>query len=128
VIAVAVGLVAISVALTGLVVTMGVWLHSANADRLNAADLIDGQRKLVAEYKSKYDTEFVAHTVTSERLKTEQNLRAIAEAQRTAAQQKTQRLLAQHLTSASEDQVVEIVRDVFSTPLSLIKGDELERP
>jgi len=120
VIAIAVGLVALSTALTAAVITCGIWLHSANADRFNAADLIDGQRKLVAEYKSKYDTEFVAHTVTGERLKTEQNLRAIAEAQRNEAQRKCRAYLARSLAGATEDDVNAVLADLFAPVLAVV--------
>ena len=95
-------------------------LMPLTADRFNAADLIDGQRKLVAEYKSKYDTEFVAHTVTGERLKTEQNLRAIAEAQRNEAQRKCRAYLARSLEGATEDDVNAVLADLFAPVLAVV--------
>jgi hypothetical protein len=125
VIAICIGLAALSAALTGFVITMGVWLHSANDDRLHAADMIDGQRKLVAEYKSKYDLEFVAHGVTQRELEQERQLRAVAEAQRNAAQRKAREFLSKTLTN---EELAHVMGDLFSVPLSLVPGAELEKP
>ena len=119
-IAICIGLVALSTLLAGAVITCGIWLHSANADRLNAADLIDGQRKLVAEYKHKFDAEFVAHVVTTKRLDQEQTLRAIAESQRNEAQRKCRAYLARSLEGATEDDVNAVLADLFASPLVLV--------
>lgn len=126
-IAVAIGLVALSTALTAAVITMGIWLHSANADRLNAADLIDGQRKLVAEYKSKYDTESVAHTVTSKALTQEQQLRGVAEARLKEAQTRLSAYLAQNLRGATEDEINAVLVDLFASPLGLVPAPSPRR-
>lgn len=119
-IALCVTLALLSTTLTAFVITMGVWLHSANADRLNAADLIDGQRKLVAEYKSKYETEFAAHTVTSIGLDNERQLRGVAEAQRNAAQAKARAYLARSLEGATEDDINAVLADLFAVHLSVV--------
>ena len=119
-IAVAIGLVALSTALTAAVITMGIWLHSANADRLNAADLIDGQRKLVAEYKSKFDTESVAHVVTSKQLEIERQLRGVAESQRNTAQAKARAYLARSLEGATEDDINAVLADLFAVSLAVV--------
>lgn len=115
-----IGLVAISVSLTGFTITCGVWLHSANADRLNAADLIDGQRKLVAEYKHKFDTELVAHTVTAKQLEQERQLRGVAEARLKEAQTRLSAYLAQNLRGATEDEINAVLVDLFASPLGLV--------
>jgi hypothetical protein len=125
VIALCIGLAALSAMLAGFVITMGVWLHSANADRLGAADMIDGQRRLVAEYKAKYDAESVAHTVTSQQLADEQHLRSIAEAQRNEAERRARAYLSKTLTN---EELAHVVTQLFATPLSLVPGSELEKP
>jgi hypothetical protein len=120
VVALAIGLVALSATLTAAVITCGIWLHSANADRLNAADLIDGQRKLVAEYKHKYDAESVAHTVTTAQLAQEKQLRAVAEAQRNEAQRKCRAYLARSLKDATEDDINAALADLFAVSLAVV--------
>lgn len=119
-IAICVGLVALSAMLAGFTITAGVWLHTANDERLNAADLLDGQRKLVAEYKSKYDTELVAHTVTSTQLKQERDLRGVAESQRNEAMRKTRELLRANLEHASDDEIRELVASAFTVALAVV--------
>ena len=119
-IAICIGLVALSTLLAGATITCGIWLHSANADRLNAADLIDGPRKLVAEYKHKFDTEFAAHTVTGKLLSQEKQLRGVAEARLKEAQTRLSAYLAQNLRGATEHEINAVLADLFASPLGLV--------
>lgn len=119
-IAIAIGLTALSLALAGFTVLQGKWLHDAGKEAAAYADNIDGQRKLVAEYKSKYETEFVAHGVTQRELEQERQLRGVAEAQRNEAQRKTRDLLREHAKDASDDEISEMVAGAFSSPLALV--------
>lgn len=115
-----IALAALSTLLVGFVITCGVWLHSANADRLNAADVVDGQRKLVAEYKSKYEVEYAAHSVTQRELDQEKQLRGVAEAQRNEAERKTRELLTAHVKDASDDEIRAMVASAFRSPLAVV--------
>lgn len=119
-IVIAVGLTALSLALAGLVVLQGKWLHDAGKEATAYADNIDGQRKLVAEYKSKYETEFVAHGVTTRELEQERQLRGVAEAQRNEAQSRCRAYLAQSMTHATKDDVNAVLADLFAAPLSVV--------
>ena len=119
-IAICIGLVALSTLLAGATITCGVWLHSASADRLNAADLIDGQRKLVAEYKHKFDTEFTAHVVTSKRLANEEQSHAAVVVQRDQALAKCRAYLARSLRDATEDDINAVLADLFAPVLAVV--------
>lgn len=121
-IALAIGLAALSATLTGFVILQGVWLHSSNRDTTAYADHLDGQRKLVAEYKSKYDVEFAAHAVTQRELEQEKQLRAVAEAQRNEAQRRVQDLLRSHMASATENEIRALTAAAFASPLSVVAG------
>jgi hypothetical protein len=127
VIAVAISLAAISLGLVGFTITCGVWMRADKREIAAYADNLDGQRKLVAEYKHKYDTEFVAHTVTTTRLAQEQDLRAVAEAQRNEAMRKARAYLARSMEGATKDDVNAVLADLFASPLSLVPQPEAGR-
>jgi hypothetical protein len=123
-------LIAVAVAaasLVGFLITQAIWLHSANEARLHAADIIDGQRKLVAEYKSKYDVEFVAHSVAQRELEQERQLRGVAEAQRNAAQRHVQDLLRSHIATATEDDIRALTATAFASPLAVVPAQPARR-
>lgn len=125
-IAICIGLVALSAALTGFVITAGVWMRSDRRELGAITDNLDGQRKLVAEYKHKYDTELAAHGVTTARLTAEQNLRAVAEAQRNEAQRKCRAYLARSMEGATKDDVNAVLAGLFVSPLNLVPQPEAE--
>lgn len=126
-IAAVIGLIALSTLLASATVTCGVWLHSANESRLHAADLIDGQRKLVAEYKSKYEVEFAAHSVTTRELEQERQLRGVAEAQRNEATRRVHDLLRSHIATATEDEIRALTAAAFASPLSVVPAPAARR-
>jgi hypothetical protein len=127
VIAAVLALTGLSLALTGFTITCGVWMRSDRRELAAIADNLDGQRKLVAEYKHKFDTEFVAHGVTTARLVQEQNLRAVAEAQRNEAMRKSRAYLARSMEGATKDDVNAVLADLFASPLSLVPQPEAGR-
>jgi hypothetical protein len=120
VIALAIALAAANVVLTGFVVTCGVWMRSDKREFSAVVDNLDGQRKLVAEYKHKADTEHAAHTVTTAQLATERNLRAVAEAQRNEAMRRSRAYLAQSMSHATESEINEVRAGLFASVLSLV--------
>jgi hypothetical protein len=127
VIALSIGLAALSALLAGFVITCGVWMRSDRREFVAITDNLDGQRKLVAEYRHKFETEFAAHTVTTARLTTEQNLRAVAEAQRNEAQRKCRAYLARSMEHATKDEINEVLADLFASPLSVVPKPEAGR-
>jgi hypothetical protein len=127
VIAICIGLVIMSTATTGFIITMGVWLRADKRELGALVDNLDGQRKLVAEYKHRFDTEFVAHGVTTTRLVQEQDLRAVAEAQRNEAMRKARAYLARSMEGATKDDVNAVLADLFASPLSLVPRAETGR-
>jgi hypothetical protein len=122
--ALAIGLAALSATLAAFVITQGIWLHSANKERDAIVDNLDGQRKLVAEYKGKYDTETVAHTVTTTKLKEEQELRAAAVKQRDDALAKCRAYLARTLEGGTKDDINAVLADLFAPHLSVVPKPE----
>ena len=126
-IAVCIALAGIAAALTGFVITCGIWLRSDRRELSAITDNLDGQRKLVAEYKHKFDTELAKHTVTTKRLEQEQTLRAIAEAQRNEAQRKCRAYLTANLQGASNDEIAAVVSDLFAAGLSVVPSPEPRR-
>jgi hypothetical protein len=109
-----IGLIAISVSLTGFSITLGVWLHSANASKENLRDTLDAEQVQSQEWRAKYETELVAHGVCIRQRDTEHELRVIAEAQRNAAQSRVRDLLRSHMEKATDDEIREITERAFS--------------
>ena len=105
---------------TGAVVTFALLGRKDAATLRDVVDLLDGQRKLVAEYKHKYDTEQVAHSVTTKALDQEKTLCAIAQAQRNEAQRRVRELLGKHIATATEEEIRALTADAFSSPLSVV--------
>ena len=85
-----------------------------------AGDLLNEERGISRQYKSERDIEVAAHAVTRKRLEQEQNLRAIAEAQRNEAQRKVRDMLTKHMRNATDDEIRALTADAFSSPLSLV--------
>src|SRR5688500_15384552 len=104
-IAVCISLAAIALAATGFIITCGVWMRADRRELGAITDNLDGQRKLVSEYKHKYDTEFVAHGVTAKRLANEEQAHAAAAARAIAAEEKCRAYLARSLNGATEDEI-----------------------
>lgn len=130
VIALAIGLVALSAALTAAVIACGKWLHDANREIGNLRDRLADADSREDQYRSERDLEVTAHAVTRDLLRQEQTLRAIAEAQRNEAMRKSRELLAKHMRDATDDEIRETVRDLFETPLSVVPrppGDGVRR-
>lgn len=113
-------LVAALVVCTGTVVTFALLGRKDAAKVLAMADLLDGQRKLVAEYKHKFDTEYAKHGVTAKALEQEKTLCAIAQAQRNQAQHRVRELLGKHITTATDEEIRALTVDAFSSPLSVV--------
>jgi methylmalonyl-CoA mutase N-terminal domain/subunit len=120
------------ISLAGLLILLltstGVWLHAEVSEGKHVRDRLDEQTKVSAEYQHERDVSVAAHAVTRDQLATETTLRAIAEAQRNEAQRKLRAYLARNLATASEQEITDVINDVFATPLSLVPGSELERP
>ena len=113
-IALCIALVAVNAALTGFLVTLGVWLHSANASKEHLRDALDSERVQSQEWRGKYETEVVTHGVCIKQRDTEHELRVIAEAQRNAAQSRVRDLLRSHMEKATDDEIREITDRAFS--------------
>lgn len=88
---------------------------------LNAHDSMASLNALLTSSES-------AREVAEARLKTEMDLRAIAEAQRNEAQRKARAYLAQNLAHASDKEIQDAVTEMFATPLSLAPDTALKRP
>jgi hypothetical protein len=120
------------VSLAGLLVLMltstGVWLHAEISEGKRIRDRLDEEKKLSAEYQHERDATVAKLKVAEGLLAQEKNLRVIAESQRNAAQQKARAYLARNLVTASENEITDVVQELFSTPLALVPGNELERP
>jgi hypothetical protein len=120
------------VSLAGLLVLMltstGVWLHAEISEGKRIRDRLDETKALSAEYQHQRDVLTAELAVTEDLLAQEKNLRVIAESQRNAAQQKARAYLARNLVTASENEITDVVQELFSTPLALVPGNELERP
>jgi hypothetical protein len=120
------------VSLAGLLVLMltstGVWLHAEISEGKRIRDRLDEEKKLSAEYQHERDATVAKLKVAEDLLAQEKNLRVIAESQRNAAQQKARAYLARNLVTASENEITDVVQELFSTPLALVPGNELERP
>jgi hypothetical protein len=112
----------------GLLAPALVWLHAEINEGKHIRDRLDEEMKLGAQYRSERDIEVAAHAVTKDLLDKEQHLRAATEAQRNDAMRRARAYLAQSLANASEEEISEAVVELFSTPLSLLPGNELERP
>jgi formate dehydrogenase maturation protein FdhE len=111
-----------------LLASTGVWLHAEVSEGKRLRDTLDSQRELAGKYQHERDVEVAAHAVTKDQYATEKTLRAIAETQRNEAQRKLRAYLARNLATASEQEITDVINDVFATPLSLVPGSELERP
>ena len=121
-------IIGLSVLFISMLAPALIWLHAEINEGKHIRDRLDEQMKLASQYESERDVEVAAHAVTKDELATEKNLRAIAEAQRNEAQRKARAYLAQNLAHASDKEITDAVGEIFSTPLSLLPGSELERP
>lgn len=114
---VAIGLVALSTLLTGAVITCGVWLRG---DR----NTIDNLRDTLESTRDRADLAESDAATLRKRLEVEQNLRAIAEAQRNEAQRKTRDLLRKHLETATDDEIRALTADAFSGLSSVPRSED----
>jgi hypothetical protein len=121
-------LVSIAGLLALMLTSTGVWLHAEISEGKHLRDSLDQEQRIAFEYKHERDVLTAELAVAKDQLATEHNLRTIAESQRNAAQQKARAYLAQHLATAGENEITDVVQELFSTPLSLVPGSELERP
>jgi hypothetical protein len=121
-------LIGLSVLLASMLVPTGAWLHAEISEGKRIRDRLDEEKKLSAEYQHERDVTVAKLKVTEDLLTQEKNLRVIAESQRNAAQQKARAYLARNLVTASENEITDVVQELFSTPLALVPGNELERP
>jgi hypothetical protein len=120
VIAICIGLVALAAGTTGFMVTLGIWLHSANASRDTLRDTLDATERVSNEWEHKYESQLnVAKAAMSDR-DAERSKRQIVEAQLTAAQERLADLLRRYLRNATDEEIREISRDVFTFPLSVV--------
>lgn len=120
VIAVAIGLVALSAALTAAVITCGVWLRGETNEGKRLRDTLESTR--VRADLAEHDA-----ATLRKRLEVEQNLRAIAEAQRNEAQRKTRDLLRKHLETATDDEIRALTADAFSGLSSVPRSEDGDR-
>jgi hypothetical protein len=121
-------LVSIAGLLALMLTSTGVWLHAEISEGKHLRDSLDQEQRLAFEYQHERDATVAKLKVTEDLLAQEKNLRVIAESQRNAAQQKARAYLARNLATASENEITDVVQELFSTPLSLVPGSELERP
>jgi hypothetical protein len=109
-----------TLALAAFVITQAIWLHSANRERDNLRDTLDAEQTHAQKWRSKYETELATHQACIKQRDTEHNLRVIAESQRNEAQRKCRAYLARNILGATNDELNEILGDLFSAPLSVV--------
>lgn len=119
-IAIAIGLVALSTLLAGATVTCGVWLHSANADKEHLRDTLDSTRAASSEWEHKYNSEVVTHGACIKQREAERELRVIAESQRNSAQARVRELLKEHAKDATDDEINELLSVAFGPALGVV--------
>ncbi len=124
-IAVCIGLTALSLALTGLCIACGKWLHDSNEERSHLRDRLENGDAREDEYKSQRDVLDAKCNVLTKRLEQETQLRTIAEMQRNDAMRKATACLATHMKDATNEEIESTARELFRTPLSILPGNEL---
>jgi hypothetical protein len=87
--------------------------------RLDARALSDARVK-AADAQRRFELEQAEHAATRNRLDQENKLRVIAESQRNAAEGRVRELLVAHAKDATDDEIREMVRDAFASPLSVL--------
>jgi hypothetical protein len=112
----ALGLVAL---LVPSVITMAFWARKDGSDMRALGDLLDGERKLSAEYKSQRDVLAMQQTATTHELEQERTLRKLVEAQREEAQERVRSYLARSLATATQHEIDEAIADLFRRAPSL---------
>lgn len=107
---------AVTYALVGLCVllattasALAIWCHSLISDVRSAA-----------EYRRDRDLQAVELASVRKALALEQSLRTIAESQRNEAMRRTRDLLAQHAKDMTDDEIREMVRAAFASPLVVV--------
>jgi CRISPR/Cas system CMR subunit Cmr4 (Cas7 group RAMP superfamily) len=120
-------LVSIAGLLALMLTSTGVWLHAEISEGKLLRDSLDQEQRLSFEYQHERDVMVAKLKVAEDLLAQEKNLRVIAESQRNAAQQKARAYLAQHLVTASENEITDVVQELFSTPLSVVGDSALMR-
>jgi hypothetical protein len=133
-------LLGLSILLLAILTPTLVWLHAEVSEGKHLRDRLDEEMKLGAQYRSERDVEVQAHAVIADQLKTEKQLRAVAEAQRNEAMRRARAYLAQSLANASEGDIDAAIVDLFSSPLGVVRpqvpaasrpapgSDDLEKP
>lgn len=96
------------------IVVLAFKLSASKDDVIAARDRIEklDERADIAETDLKLET--AAHAVTRSQLKTEQNLRAVAEAKLNQAQRRVRELLAAHLKDASDEEIQAATAHAFA--------------
>lgn len=120
-------LIGLSVLLASMLVPLGLWLHAEVREGKAIRDRLEQEQQVSMEYRHQRDEATARLKVTEDQLKTESELRVIAESQRNAAQQRARSYLARNLVHASENEITDVVQELFSTPLSVVGDSALMR-
>lgn len=100
------------------VATQAWWLHSANRDKDNCRDLLDGERKEHVETRESLRlAEMNAKALTGELALTKELL-ATAQAQRNEAMESARDHFVQRLQSSGASEAANLVADLLATPIA----------
>lgn len=113
-------LVAGLIAATAAVITFALLSRSDRGATMAARDMLNAERKVSAEWESKYKTTAAKLVVVETSKQQEQNLRAIAETQRNIAQARVRELLRAYAKTATNEEIQELTDAAFSSPLSVV--------
>lgn len=129
-IALAIAAIALAALAMGAAITFAVWYRSSVGELAACRDRLDETETLAATYQSGRDIAVMAHRVAEDQLKTEHNLRVVAEQQRNEALARVRDLLRKYAPYLTSDEVEDLARDAFASvlvvvPLSQQPGNEL---
>lgn len=117
--AVAIAALALALLSTGGLIAQLVFNRQERKDYDACRDLLSQELKLSGQYADERD-EFARKLAVADAQRTqEQNLRAVAEAQRNAAMERVRDLLRKHVTKATNEEIQELTNDAFTTPLAV---------
>jgi hypothetical protein len=123
-----IALCGLAAALTGGLIAAGAWLRNEIEQGKRLRDRLDSEQDLTHQYRSERDLALGKLRITADELEMERTLRTSAELQRNEAQAKARQTLAKYARHLPDDEIRVLVHEMFTVPLSMRPGSELERP